>query len=74
VLFIDDTQVMPFNITAACHHLKGLTLMPTTGLNVYSMLKHSTVVITLKSLEKIEEKLLTKIHSTDFKSPNHKRN
>ena len=44
--------------------------MPTTGLNVYSMLKHNTLVITLKSLEKIEEKLLSKIHNTDFKPDN----
>ena len=74
VLFIDDTQVMSFNITSACHNLKGLTLMPTTGLNVYSMLKHNTVVMSLKSLETIEERLLTKIHSTDFKAANIKRN
>jgi large subunit ribosomal protein L4 len=48
--------------------------MPTTGLNVFSMLKHNTLVITLKSLEKIEERLLHQIHNTQFRSLNLKRN
>ena len=65
---------MPSSITEACDKLRGTTLMPTTGLNVYSMLKHNTLVITVKSLEKIEEKLLQKIHNTQHRSLNIKRN
>jgi large subunit ribosomal protein L4 len=65
---------MPLNITAACDKIKGATLMPTTGLNVFSMLKHNTLVITLKSLEKIEERLLHQMHNTQFRSLNPKRN
>ena len=49
---------MPFNITAAVVQSRGLTLMPTYGLNVFSMLKHNTVVMTTRSLEKVEERLL----------------
>ena len=35
------------------------------GLNVYSMLKHETLVLTLAALEKIEQKLLEVLHSTE---------
>lgn len=55
---------MPFNITAAADKIRGVTLMPTMGLNVYSMLKHNSLVITLKSLEKIEERLLYFMNNT----------
>ena len=37
------------------------------GLNVYSMLKHETVVLTLAAVEKIEEKLLKQMHKQDFR-------
>ena len=38
------------------------------GLNVYSMLKHETLVLTVAAVERIEEKLLSHIHSIDFRS------
>jgi large subunit ribosomal protein L4 len=59
---------MPYNITAAVAKSKGLTLMPTYGLNVYSMLKHNTVVLTTSSLEKLESKLLNCIHNIEFRA------
>lgn len=37
------------------------------GLNVYSMLKHETVVLTLAAVEKIEKKLLGHLHDTSQK-------
>lgn len=58
---------MPYNIAAATAKLKGTTLMPTYGLNVYSMLKHNTLVMTTKSLDKIESKLLFYMHNTQFR-------
>ena len=33
------------------------------GLNVYSMLKHETLVLTMAAVEKIEEKLIEAMHS-----------
>ena len=60
---------MPYNITAAVAKSRGLTLMPTYGLNVYSMLKHNTLVLTVKSLEKIESKLLHHMNSTELSNP-----
>lgn len=47
--------------------MKGVTIMPTFGLNVYSMLKHNTLVITTKSLDKIESKLLFYMHNSQFR-------
>ncbi|XP_059154559.1 large ribosomal subunit protein uL4m-like [Physella acuta] len=64
VLFVDDTDIMPRNITAAVNKLRGFSLMPAYGLNVFSMLKHETLVITLAALERIEGKLLEEMHST----------
>lgn len=36
-----------------------------TGLNVYSMLKHQTLVLTLAALERIEERILFHLHRTN---------
>jgi large subunit ribosomal protein L4 len=58
---------MPYNITAAVAKIKGLSLMPTYGLNVYSMLKHDTLVITLRTLDKLESKLLSHMNSLEFR-------
>ena len=35
------------------------------GLNVYSILKHTTLVLTLRALNKVEKKLLHALHSYD---------
>ncbi len=35
------------------------------GLNVYSILKHTTLVLTIRALNKIEKKLLHALHSYD---------
>ena len=35
------------------------------GLNVYSMLKHETLVLTMAAVEKLEEKLLAAMHSKE---------
>lgn len=59
---------MPYNITAACAKIKGTTLMPTYGLNVYSMLKHNTLVITIKSLETLESKLLYYMNNLEYRN------
>ena len=35
------------------------------GLNVYSMLKHETLVLSLPVLEQLEEKLLSHVHNEE---------
>ncbi|KAF4523458.1 hypothetical protein B566_EDAN008867 [Ephemera danica] len=65
VLFVDDTDIMPRNITAATDLINHMNLMPVYGLNVYSMLKHETLVLTLDAVKRIEEKLLYHLHRPD---------
>jgi len=65
VLFIDDTDTMPRNITAATGEIKHMNIMPVYGLNVYSMLKHETLVLTLSAVNKIEERILYQLHRPD---------
>jgi len=67
VLFVDDTDVAPKNIALATDRIKPYNIMPVYGLNVYSMLKHETVVLTLAALERIEERLLRQMHSVEFR-------
>ncbi|CAH8434652.1 unnamed protein product [Schistosoma margrebowiei] len=42
----------------ATHPGRGLTLMPVHSLNVWSMVHHDTLVISLKALELLEERLI----------------
>nr|BAN21196.1 mitochondrial ribosomal protein L4 [Riptortus pedestris] len=67
VLFVDVADVMPRNITAASDEIKHMNLMPVYGLNVHSMLKHETLVLTLDAVNKIEERILYQLHRTDDK-------
>ncbi|KYQ55653.1 39S ribosomal protein L4, mitochondrial [Trachymyrmex zeteki] len=65
VLFIDSYDIMPTNITLATDQIKHVNIMPFYGLNVYSMLKHNTLVLTEKAARLIEEKLLYHLHRAD---------
>ncbi|KAJ3644366.1 hypothetical protein Zmor_027031 [Zophobas morio] len=67
VLFVDDVDIMPRNITAATDKIKHFNLMPVYGLNVYSMLKHDTLVLTRAAVDLLELKLLTSLHKNDVK-------
>ncbi|CAH1407651.1 unnamed protein product [Nezara viridula] len=66
VLFVDVPDMMPRNITVATDSIKEMNLMPVYGLNVYSMLKHETLVLTLNAVEKIEERILLQLHRPDY--------
>nr|SVE92047.1 EOG090X0EDZ [Daphnia sinensis] len=65
VLFVDDNDIMPLNITAASDVHGHYNLMPVYGLNVHSMLKHHTLVLTLAAVERIEERLLFHLNRND---------
>lgn len=56
---------MPKNITIATDSIKHVNLMPVYGLNVYSMLKHETLVLTESAVDEIENKLLFNLHRSD---------
>lgn len=59
---------MPRNITAATDTIKHFNLMPLYGLNVYSMLKHDTLVLTKSAVDLLENKLLTHLHKNDTRA------
>ena len=71
-----------FNILAKKHYMKLFNiilklsniLVFSVGLNVYSMLKHETLVLTLAAVEKLEEKLLLTMHHIDSKDKKFERN
>ncbi|NXX70307.1 RM04 protein, partial [Spizella passerina] len=48
----------PENISAAAEGLKSITLIPALGLNVHSLLKHQTLVLTLDAVAFLEQRLL----------------
>lgn len=63
VLIVDDNDIAPRNIIVATDHLQHVNIMPVYGLNVYSMLKHDTLVLTQAAAEKIEERILHHFHA-----------
>lgn len=69
VLFVDDTDVAPKNLAIATDSVGHMNIMPVYGLNVYSMLKHETLVLSLAALNKIEEKLVFHLNRHDPKPP-----
>lgn len=58
IFFFSSCDIMPRNITAAVDGVRHMNLMPVYGLNVYSMLKHETLVLTLDAVNRIEKQLL----------------
>ncbi|XP_012283826.1 39S ribosomal protein L4, mitochondrial [Orussus abietinus] len=65
VLFVDTDDIMAENITIATDQIKHVNLMPVYGLNVYSMLKHDTLVLTERAARHIEDKLLFHLNRSD---------
>ncbi|KAK7861675.1 hypothetical protein R5R35_005352 [Gryllus longicercus] len=65
VLMIDVDDIMPQNISVATDEVPHVNLMPVYGLNVYSMLKHSTLVLTVNAVDRIEERILYHLHRND---------
>ncbi|KAK7103742.1 large ribosomal subunit protein uL4m-like [Littorina saxatilis] len=64
VLFVDDNDTLPRETAVALSEIPHFNALPVYGLNVYSMLKHHTLVLTVAAVEKIEERLLYVMHST----------
>lgn len=56
---------MPQNIAIAAEGIPYVNLMPVYGLNVYSMLKHDTLVLTEAAVRRIEERILFQYSRVD---------
>jgi large subunit ribosomal protein L4 len=67
VLISDIGDIFPEKISLASESLNHVNLMPVYGLNVVSMLKHETLVLTVAALEEIESKLMYHLKRTDIR-------
>jgi len=67
VLFCDVNDIMPENITEATDAIPHYNLLPAYGLNVLSMVRHDTLVMTLDALRHVETKLLEAIYDPQLK-------
>lgn len=63
--FPPSNDTMPQNISIATDQIPYVNLMPVYGLNVYSMLKHDTLVLTEAAVDRITEKLLYQFNRVD---------
>lgn len=64
VLLVQRDEEIPENLLKATENLKTISVIPALGLNVHSILKHESLVLTLDSVQFLEEKLLW--HDTRF--------
>ncbi|KAL4648396.1 39S ribosomal protein L4, mitochondrial [Arapaima gigas] len=58
VLIVDVNEEFPENILQATAGLKTVNIIPAIGLNVHSMLKHESLVLTLDTVKFLEDTLL----------------
>lgn len=64
VLLVDVGEEFPENILKATEELKSVSIIPAIGLNVHSILKYESLILTLETVRFLEEKLLW--HDTRF--------
>ncbi|XP_055317484.1 39S ribosomal protein L4, mitochondrial [Sitodiplosis mosellana] len=57
-LFINYEDIVPRNIAVATDQIGYINIMPAYGLNVFSMLKHTTLILTTKAVAHIQERIL----------------
>lgn len=58
VLIVDVNEEFPENMLKATENLKTVNVIPAIGLNVHSMLKHESLILTLETVKFLEKKLL----------------
>lgn len=65
LLIIDTEDIIPENLGIISDRLAYVNVMPVYGLNVYSMIKHDTLVMTTRAVKYVEDKILYHLHRTD---------
>ncbi|XP_046713681.1 39S ribosomal protein L4, mitochondrial [Silurus meridionalis] len=58
VLIVDVGEEFSDNVLQATANMKTINIIPAIGLNVHSMLKHESLVLTLEAVKFLEKKLL----------------
>lgn len=67
VLIVNLDDTIPENLALATGNISYVNVMPAYGLNVYSMLKHDTLVMTADAANHVQEKILFHLHRRDSK-------
>jgi len=65
VLFINKSDIAPRNIATICSQVPHFTVIPVYGVNVWSLIKYDTVIVTLEALDVLEEKLMQQLLDPD---------
>lgn len=68
-LMINENDRIPPNLAVATSQLCNFNVMPVYGFNVYSALKHDTLVLSLGALDVIESKILTAMNANEVNYP-----
>jgi len=68
-LMINADDRIPPNLAVATSQLCNFNVMPVYGFNVYSALKHDTLVLSLAALDEIESKLLKALNANEIIYP-----
>jgi len=68
-LMINKDDTIPPNLAVATSQLCNFNVMPVYGFNVYSALKHDTLVLSLDAVDEIESKLLTALNANEINYP-----
>lgn len=66
VLIVDKRDIFPQNLVLATSSLNHVNMMSTVSLNVLSMCKHETMVITFEALREIEDRMLHQLVRVDL--------
>lgn len=69
--YFPSNDIISQNIAVASNEISYVNIMPVYGLNVYSMLKYETLVLTEAAVNKITEKLLYQFTRIDAHKMNH---
>lgn len=67
-LFINLEDVVPEKIAIATDQIKYINIMPAYGLNVFSMLKHDSLILTTGAVQHIQERILYNLNRQDVNS------
>ncbi|XP_024391923.1 uncharacterized protein [Physcomitrium patens] len=62
VLIVDDAETVNESLCRATGNLHYVNVLPAKGLNVYSILQHDTLVMSVGAIRRIEERLHTPIN------------
>lgn len=65
VLFVDDMDIIPEKLALALEPLNHMNFIPAYGLNVYSMVKHNTLVLTKSAALKIQNRIIDSFNRAD---------